>query len=162
MLNQYASEFGKLSSGHSTGKGKLLLVAQSVKHLPATEETRVWFLVWKIPWRRKWQATPVFLPGKSHGQRSLVGYSPWGPRVEHDLATKPPKNVQITAQLYSSHTPAKQYSKFSKPDFNSMWTENFQMFKLNLEKAEELEIKLPTSESKRISGKHLLLLHWLH
>ena len=34
--------------------------------------------VWKIPWRRKWQPTPVFLPGQSHGQRSLVGYSPWG------------------------------------------------------------------------------------
>ena len=32
----------------------------------------------KIPWRRKWQPTPAFLPGKSHGQRSLVGYSPWG------------------------------------------------------------------------------------
>ena len=31
-----------------------------------------------IPWRRKWQSTPVFLPGKSHGQRSLQGYSPWG------------------------------------------------------------------------------------
>ena len=32
----------------------------------------------KIPWRRKWQPTPEFLPRKSHGQRSLVGYSPWG------------------------------------------------------------------------------------
>ena len=32
----------------------------------------------KIPWRGKWQPTPVFLPGKSHGQRSLAGYSPWG------------------------------------------------------------------------------------
>jgi len=32
--------------------------------------------VGKIPWRRKWQSTPVLLPGKSHGQRSLVGYSP--------------------------------------------------------------------------------------
>ena len=32
----------------------------------------------KIPWRRKWQSTPVFLPGKSYGQRSLAGYSPWG------------------------------------------------------------------------------------
>ena len=32
----------------------------------------------KIPWRRKWQPTPVFLPGKYYGQRSLVGYSPWG------------------------------------------------------------------------------------
>ena len=33
--------------------------------------------VGKIPWRRKWQPTPVFLPGESHGRRSLVGYSPW-------------------------------------------------------------------------------------
>ena len=31
----------------------------------------------KIPWRKKWQPTPVFLPGESHGQRSLAGYSPW-------------------------------------------------------------------------------------
>ena len=39
----------------------------------------------KILWRRKWQPTPVFFPGKSHGQRSLVGYSPWGSqRVKHD------------------------------------------------------------------------------
>ena len=34
--------------------------------------------VGKIPWRREWQPTPVFLPEKSHGQRNLVGYSPWG------------------------------------------------------------------------------------
>ena len=33
--------------------------------------------VGKIPWKRKWQHTPVFLPGKSHGHRSLAGYSPW-------------------------------------------------------------------------------------
>ena len=32
----------------------------------------------KIPWRRKWQPIPVFLPGESHGQRSLASYSPWG------------------------------------------------------------------------------------
>ena len=32
----------------------------------------------RIPWRRKWQPTPVFLPGESHGQRFLAGYSPWG------------------------------------------------------------------------------------
>ena len=38
------------------------------------------FSLWvgKIPWRRKWQPIPVFLPGKSHGQGSLEGYSPWG------------------------------------------------------------------------------------
>ena len=34
--------------------------------------------VGKIPWSRKWQLTPVFLPGKFHGQRGLVGYSQWG------------------------------------------------------------------------------------
>ena len=36
--------------------------------------------VGKIPWRRKWQPTPVFLPGQFRGQRSLTGYSPWGHR----------------------------------------------------------------------------------
>ena len=40
----------------------------------------------KIPWRREWLPTPVFLPGKSHGQRSLVGYSPWGHK-ESDTTT---------------------------------------------------------------------------
>ena len=43
--------------------------------------------VWKIPWSRKWQPTPVFLPGKFHGQRSLVDYSPWSCRVGQDWAT---------------------------------------------------------------------------
>ena len=43
--------------------------------------------VGKIPWRRKWQPTPVLLPRKFHGWRSLVGYSPWGGRVGHDWAT---------------------------------------------------------------------------
>ena len=41
---------------------------------------RCWFDPWvrKIPWSRKWQPAPVFFPGKFHGQRSLVGYRPWG------------------------------------------------------------------------------------
>ena len=43
----------------------------------------------RIPWRRKWQPTPVFLPGKSHGWKSLAGYSPWGQRrARHNLETK--------------------------------------------------------------------------
>ena len=41
----------------------------------------------KIPWRRKWQPTPVFLPGEFHGQRSLTGYSPWG-RKESDTTKR--------------------------------------------------------------------------
>ena len=53
----------------------------------------------KIPGRRKWQPTPVFLPGKSHGQRSLVGYSPWGrKRVGHDLVNK--KQQQIIIYIF--------------------------------------------------------------
>ena len=54
------------------------LVAQSVKNLPAVQ--RPGFNPWngKIPWRRKWQPTPVSLPGKSHGHRNLVGCSPRG------------------------------------------------------------------------------------
>ena len=48
--------------------------------------------VGKFPWRRNWQPTPVFLPGKSHGHSSLAVYSPWGSqRVGHDLATKQQK-----------------------------------------------------------------------
>ena len=49
----------------------------------------------KIPRRRKWQPTPVFLPGKSHEQRSLTDYSPWGHRVKHDLATKQKQQYSI-------------------------------------------------------------------
>ena len=85
---QYASKFGKLSSGHRTGKGQFSFQSQ---------------------------------------RRAM------------------PKNVQTTTQLHSSHTIAKQWSKFSKPGFNSLWTVNFQMFKLDLEKAEEPEIKLTIS-----------------
>ena len=85
---QYASKFGKLSSGHRTGKGQFSFQS-----------------------RRKAM----------------------------------PKNAQTTAQLYSSHTLAKRCSKFPKTGFNSTWTMNVQIFKLHLEKAEEPEIKLPTS-----------------
>ena len=55
------------------------------------------------------------------------------------------KNAQTTTQLHSSHTLAKECSKFSKSGLNSTWTMNFQIFKLDLEKAEEPEIKLSTS-----------------
>ena len=49
-----------------------------LKHLPAMWETQVQSLAWKIPWRRKWQPTPLFSPRESYGWRSLVGYSPRG------------------------------------------------------------------------------------
>ena len=85
---QYASKFGKLSSGHRTGKCQFSF----------------------------------------QSQRKAM-----------------PKNAQTNAQLHSSHTLVKWCSKFSKPGFSNMWTVNFLMFKLVLEKAEEPEIELPTS-----------------
>ena len=85
---QYASKFGKLSSGHRAGKSQFSF----------------------------------------QSQRKAM-----------------PKNVQTTAQFHLSHMLAKQCSKFSKPGFNSTWTMNFQIFKLDLDKAEKPEIKLPTS-----------------
>ena len=69
------------------------LVARLVTNLLAMQETQVQFLDWEGPpcWR-KWQPTPVFLPGKSHGQRSLVVYSPWGR-----------KELDTTEQLSTQH-----------------------------------------------------------
>ena len=62
-----------------------LSVAQWVKNLPAMQESAhdagdLGLIPGsgRFPWRRKWQPTTVLLPGKSHGQRRLVGYSPWG------------------------------------------------------------------------------------
>ena len=56
------------------------LVSQTVKNLSEMRETWVDAQVEKVPWRREWLPTPVFLPGEFHGQRSLAGYSPWGRR----------------------------------------------------------------------------------
>ena len=62
------------------------LIAQLVKNPPAMQETSVQFLG-----QEKEMAThSIFLPGESHGQRRLEGYSPCGPRVGYNLATKPP------------------------------------------------------------------------
>ena len=62
-----------------------------VKHLPVMRVDPAGFNPWvrKIPGKRKWQPTPVLLPGKSHGWRSLVGYSPWGC-----------KELDVTEQLH--------------------------------------------------------------
>ena len=57
--------------------------------------------VWKIPWRRKWRPTPVFLPGKSHGQKSLVGYSPWGLK-ELDSSSNTPEPLLKGPALLTS------------------------------------------------------------
>ena len=106
---QYASKFGKLSSGHRTGQDQFSF----------------------------------------QSQRMAV-----------------PKNVKTTRQLGSFHMLVRLCSKSFKLGFSSTWTKNFQMYKLDLEKVGEPEIKyqhlLDHRESKGIPEKHLLLLHWLH
>ena len=92
MEDIYGTLFSYLF-GNSWWLGTIFLITESivsrgfpggtvVKNLPANPWVR------KIPWSRKWQPTSVFMPGKFHGQRSLVGYSPWGCRVGHDWATE--------------------------------------------------------------------------
>ena len=69
---------------------------------------RLQFNPWvrNFPQRRKWQPTPVFLPGKSYGQRSLAGYSPWG-RRESDIVTE-----QGAEQNGPEHQSQKDLSKW--------------------------------------------------
>ena len=74
------------------------MVAQRIKNLPAMEETQVWSLGGKIPWRRDWLPTPIFVPEKPHGQRNLVCYSPWGI-----------KELDMTDQL-STETSTQKYT----------------------------------------------------
>ena len=58
--------------------GASFMGQQCRNHLQCRRHRRCGFhpCVWKIPWRKKWQPTPVFLLGEFHGQRRLVGYSP--------------------------------------------------------------------------------------
>ena len=70
------------------------------------ETKRCGFDPWvrKIPWKRAWQPTAVFLPGKSHGQRSLAGYSPWG-RKESDTTEQLSTAQHVTPlYAYTTHT----------------------------------------------------------
>ena len=59
----------------------------------------------EIPWRRKWQPTLVFLPGESHGQRNLAGYSPWGHKesdMTERLSTHTRKNLKEEVSVHVS------------------------------------------------------------
>ena len=71
----------------------------------------------KIPWKKKWQPTPVFLPGKSHRQKSLVGYSPWVTKDQTRLSTK----AHIHYQWYYIHSPP-------HATFTPIYLQNFQPF----------------------------------
>ena len=97
----------------------------------------------------------------SRGHRTGKGqFSFWSQRKAMS------KKAQTAAQLHSSHTLAKQCSKFSKSSVNSTWTGNFQMFRLDLEKGMEPESKSPASvgssekqeSSRKTSASALLIM----
>ena len=68
--------------------------------------------VGKTPWRRAWKPTPVFLPGESHGQRSLAGYSPWGQKEPG--MTEVAQHTRIHSELHST-TDSEQKMACSPP-----------------------------------------------
>ena len=70
-----------------------------VKNLSRKPGFKSW--VGKIPWRREWLPTPVFLPGEFHGQRSLTSYSPWG-RKESDMTEQLTLSTTLTGYLVLS------------------------------------------------------------
>ena len=81
-------------------------VAQTVERLPAMWETRVQLLGQEDPLEKEMATTPVLLPGKSHGQRSMVGcYSPWGRKESdtterlHSLSGSVVKNLPAEQEL---------------------------------------------------------------
>ena len=99
------------------------LIAQAVKNLPAMQK-RLGFHPWvgKIPWRRKWQPTPVFLPGESQGQRSLVSYSPWGGK-ELDMTE------WLTLLLYFIHPIQPKDGTWILDNFSLLWCPYLPMVK---------------------------------
>ena len=80
------------------------------------------FLPWfgKIPWRRAWQPTPEFLPGESHGQRSLVGCSPQGRRVRHEWSNLTHTHESITERKSQQEHGASN----GKVTFCSQWVDS--------------------------------------
>ena len=80
----------------------------------------------KIPWRRKWQPTPVFSPGKYHGQRSLAGCTSRGRTVVHDWTTDTDVHVWnsgITQKMHHLNEYGWKDSKFTK--FRASWSLNW-------------------------------------
>ena len=96
-----------------------------VKNPPAMWETWVRSLGQEDPWRRKWQPTQVFLLGKSHGCRSLVGYSPWGCRVGYDWATNTQtlnwKTPMTWTQVQGSGAICPDHAALSRGDGSILW-----------------------------------------
>ena len=110
----------------------------------------------KIPWRRKWPLTLVFLPGKSHGHRRLMGYSPWGQKeldmTEH-IGIKHSKNILHICTHTHTHTSIYiLFSQFSCSVVSSyLWPSGLQ------------HARLPyPSPTPRVGSYSCPLSHWCH
>ena len=82
---------------------KSSLVAQRLKRLPAMQETWVRSLGWEDSWRRKWQPTPAFLPGESHGWRSQVGYSQKGCKESDAAEHRAQRHQYLKEEIWLDH-----------------------------------------------------------
>ena len=72
------------------------------KETACNQETQVHLWVGKIPWRRQWLPTPVFLPGEFYGQKSLVCYSPWGHKKSDTTEQLTHAHMLMTQQLFKN------------------------------------------------------------
>ena len=115
------------------------------KHHYEQSQWRWWNSSWAISNPKRWCCESAALSMPAHLELSSGHRTGKGQFSFQSQRKAIPKNAQTTTKLQSSYMLAKECSKFSKPGFNSTWTVNFQMFKLDFEKAEEPEIKLPTS-----------------
>ena len=98
-----------------------------VKDPPAKQEMWVQSLDRTIPWRKKWQPTPVFWPGKSHGQRSLGRLRYMGvPRVGHDLVTKQQQQAFLGTLIFIKK------EKWNRRALNAILKEKENYFSMSL------------------------------
>ena len=127
-------------------------------HTAVARSLQWWDSSWAISNPKRWccESAALNMPANLENSAVATGLE----KVSfHSNPKERAMNIQTTTQLHSSHTLAKSNSKFSKPGFNCTWTENLQMFNLDLEKAEEPEFKLPTKKqenSRKTSTSALL------
>ena len=127
------------------------------KHHYEQSEWRWLNYSWAISNLKKWFCASAALNIPANLEVNS-GHRTWNGQFSFQSQRKAiPENVHTTARLHSSHTLAKEGSKFFKPGYNSRWTVSFLMLKLGLEKAEEPEFKRPTSigswKKQESSGK---------
>ena len=94
------------------------------------------FNLWvgNVPWRRKWQLTPVFLPGKSHGQSSLVGYSPWGR-----------KELDTTEHTHTHTVPVPCRVNFTRENISHI-NKGYPVFLIENEKGSVINLSIKTNK----------------